>query len=239
MAGAVQRMYTHIDEGYELVNHLFSAGLDRAWRGRAAEVAAASGGARWLDLCTGTGEMAAALARRAPPGVTVTALDFSLPMVRHARAKSANGGVRFLLGDAARLPFADGSFDLVTISFATRNLEAGGPLEGFFREVRRVLAAGGSFVHLETSQPAVAPVRALFRAYVRATVTPLGRLVTGAAGPYRFLTRSVLGFHDLGGLAALLEAAGFAEVTARPLMLGAVAIHEARAGVGAGEPDGA
>ena len=115
-----------------------------------------------------------------------------------------------------------------TISFATRNLKAAAPLESFFSEVRRVLRPGGCFVHLETSQPESSAVRAMFRAYVKATITPLGRMVTGAPGPYRFLTRSVLGFHDGGELTEILERAGFAEVHVEPLLLGAVAIHSAR-----------
>jgi len=220
-------MYTRIDGGYELVNHLFSLWLDVGWRRRAASRAAATGGERWLDVCTGTGEMAIDLRRLAPEGTRVVGLDFSLPMLRHVRDKTSSAGVDLVLGDAGRLPFEDESFDLATISFATRNLKAAGPLEGFFAEVHRVLRPGGSFVHLETSQPESGPVRALFRTYVRATITPLGRLVTGAPGPYRFLTKSVLKFHGRQELSEVLARAGFEEVTVEPLLLGAVAIHSA------------
>ena len=225
MTKAIQRMYGRIDRGYETVNHLFSLGLDVRWRRAAAARAARLGGTRWLDLCTGTGEMAAELVRLAPGRVRLVAVDFSRPML--ARARDKVGEVDRLLGDAGRLPFDRGSFDLVTLSFATRNLARAAPLERFFGEARRVLRPGGSLVHLETSQPGSPLVRALFRAWVRATVTPLGVLVTGAAGPYRFLTSSVLGFHGSAELAELLRAAGFSEVTAEPLMLGAVAIHHA------------
>ena len=224
---AIQRMYTRIDHGYELVNHLFSLWLDVRWRAVAARQAAERGGARWLDLCTGTGEMAAALSRRAPPGTQVVALDFSAPMLHRARAKRDATDVGFVLGDAGRLPFGDGAFDLVTISFATRNLRGAGPLETFFSEVHRVLAPGGSFVHLETSQPEGDLTGRLFRGYVRAAVTPIGRLVTGAAGPYRFLTTSVLRFHGARELTDILEESGFDEVTVDPMLLGAVAIHHA------------
>jgi demethylmenaquinone methyltransferase/2-methoxy-6-polyprenyl-1,4-benzoquinol methylase len=225
---AIKAMYARIDRGYELVNHLFSFGLDVSWRRRAARRATDRGGARWLDLCTGTGEMASELARSgAAVGALVVGTDFSLPMLRVAKAKRADeSGVSLVLADARELPFADGAFDVVTISFATRNLRDG-PLGPFFAEVLRVLAAGGRFVHLETSQPESRFVKALFRLYVRSAITPLGVLVTGAAGPYRFLTRSVERFFGRDEFAAVLLDAGFESVSSETVMLGAVAIHEA------------
>jgi demethylmenaquinone methyltransferase/2-methoxy-6-polyprenyl-1,4-benzoquinol methylase len=227
MSQAIQKMYTRIDRGYELVNHLFSLYMDRGWRRRAARMAASQGGSRWLDLCTGTGEMALDLERLAPPGTKVLAADFSLPMLRQALRKPGANKVGFALADAGELPFADETFDLVTISFATRNLESSKPLEVFFCEVRRVLRPGGVFVHLETSQPPSPPINALFRGYVRATIPLLGRLVTGVAGPYRFLAGSVVRFHGAEELAEILRRSGFAQVGLSPLLLGAVAIHRA------------
>lgn len=220
-------MYTRINRGYELVNHLFSLNMDTGWRRRAARLAAEGSGARWLDLCTGTGEMAIDLRRLAPEGAEVIGADFSRPMLRQARAKPGAERIAFLLADAAALPFAEASFDLVTISFATRNLAGAGPLETFFREIHRVLRPGGRFVHLETSQPPSRPINFVFRHYVRATIPPLGRLVTGSTGPYRFLASSVVRFHGAAELTALLRAAGFSRVEHQALLFGAVAIHRA------------
>ncbi len=227
MSKAVQRMYTRIDRGYELVNHLFTLNLDRWWRRRAARLASEHRAGRWLDLCTGTGEMAIALNDRARDDTTVVAVDFSLPMVRQARGKPKSEGIDFLIADASQLPFSEGSFDLVTISFATRNLKSSKPLEVFFGEIHRILSQGGMLVHLETSQPTSPVVNPLFRTYVKATIPPLGKLVTGAAGPYRFLANSVLRFHGREELDRLLVGSGFSEVDSSPLLLGAVAIHRA------------
>jgi demethylmenaquinone methyltransferase/2-methoxy-6-polyprenyl-1,4-benzoquinol methylase len=219
-------MYTRIDRGYELVNHLFSLYLDTHWRREAARLAARQSGRRWLDLCSGTGEMALALSRLQDRDARVIAVDFSLPMLRQAQAKG-HSELDLVLADAADLPFGDGTFDLVTIAFATRNLEGTGPLSRFFAEVLRVLAPGGSFIHLETSQPEGRLTRALFHGYVRTTITPIGTLVTGVPGPYRFLTQSVLRFRGQEHLAAGLTEIGFDEVTVHPLLFGAVAIHHA------------
>lgn len=227
MSKAVQRMYTRIDRGYELVNHLFTLNLDRWWRRKAARLAAEHREGRWLDLCTGTGEMAMALAGRATGETRVFAVDFSLPMIRQARSKPNAVGVEFLISDAATLPFGEGTFDLVTISFATRNLESSRPLEVFFGEVHRILSPGGTMVHLETSQPTNPAVSSLFKLYVKSTIPPLGKLVTGAVGPYRFLASSVLRFHGAAELEGILTRAGFADVESSPLLLGAVAIHRA------------
>ena len=229
VSGSIQKMYTQIDQGYELVNHLFSFYLDVWWRRRAIQIAQEGGGAKWLDLCTGTGETAIALKERAPEGTLIVGADFSQSMLSVASSKPGADGVRWTLADASKLPFEDGTFDLVTISFATRNLKAAKPLPSFFSEIRRVLAPGGRFVHLETSRPPNSVINFFFRQYVRASVVPLGTIVTGAAGPYRFLTSSVLEFHGAEELSGIMRESGFSRVEHHPIMLGGVAIHVAEA----------
>jgi len=214
---------------YETVNRVLTLGLDRPWRRTAAKRAARGGGARWLDVCSGTGEMAESLSRRAGDGVEIVALDFSPPMLERARAKEMASPVRFVLGDVKRLPFPDGCFDLVTISFATRNINLSRDiLTATYAEFRRVLRPGGRFVNLETSQPKSRIVRALFHAYVKTTVRRVGTRLSGSRAGYAYLASTIPRFYGAAELADILRGAGFATVSVRPLLLGAAAIHIAK-----------
>lgn len=222
----LREIFGEIAGSYEKVNRVLTLGLDRGWRRRAARLAARGGGRRWLDVCSGTGEMAADLARRAPAGAELVALDFSLPMLARARTKPELAGTAFVLGDVKRLPFPDAAFDLVTISFATRNINLSRPVvEATFREFGRVLRPGGRFVNLETSQPPNPLVRAVFRAYVGALVRRVGRRLSGTLSGYAYLASSIRGFYGAGELAEVLRAAGFAPVSFKRLFFGAAAIH--------------
>src|SRR4051812_44244770 len=147
-ARRVNDLFATIAPRYDLINDLQSFGLHRHWKQRLVRLANGRPGERALDLCCGTGDVAFALARR---GMEVTGLDFSAPMlaVAEQRLKTrglgqpAGGGglaVRFLRGDAQRIPFPDASFDLVTISYGLRNLA---DWEKGLREMRRVVRPGG------------------------------------------------------------------------------------------------
>jgi demethylmenaquinone methyltransferase/2-methoxy-6-polyprenyl-1,4-benzoquinol methylase len=224
----LREIFGEVAGTYELVNRVLTLGLDRPWRRKAAKRAARGGGTRWLDVCSGTGEMAEDLSRRAGDGVEIVALDFSRPMLERARAKGMAGRVRFVLGDVKRLPFPDGRFDLVTISFATRNINLSRDiLTATYAEVRRVLRPGGRFVNLETSQPKNRFVRALFHAYVKVMVRRVGTRISGSRAGYAYLASTIPRFYGAAELAAILREAGFAAVSVRPLFLGAAAIHVA------------
>src|ERR1035437_432321 len=121
-AHAVLETFAPIPGTYEMVNHVLTFGLDRYWRRRAARRAVQPGVAVCLDVCTGTGEMAMGLCRAGRGRVAVTAVDFCEPMIREAVRKYKAHGIVFQLANAADLPFPDSHFDLVTISFALRNL---------------------------------------------------------------------------------------------------------------------
>lgn len=222
----LREIFGEIAGSYERVNRALTLGLDRGWRRRAARLAAGGGGARWLDVCSGTGEMAQALARRAAAGTDLVAVDFSLPMLARARTKPGLERTGFVLADVKRLPFPDAAFDLVTISFATRNINLSREiLESTFREFRRVLRPGGRFVNLETSQPAVRVIRALFRGYVGLVVRRVGLRLSGTQAGYAYLASSIRGFYGAGELADVLRAAGFDDVSFERLMFGAAAVH--------------
>jgi demethylmenaquinone methyltransferase/2-methoxy-6-polyprenyl-1,4-benzoquinol methylase len=224
----IREMYGELHATYELVNRLMTFGLDGFWRRRAAADACAAGGRRWLDVCTGTGEMAECLARRAAPGTAVFAVDFSLPMLRKALAKRSCRGVAFAAGASGALPFPDGSFDLVTMSFATRNVNASREaLVGTFREFHRVLRPGGVFVNLETSRPPARLIRSLLHCYVRAIVRRLGSIISGSRTGYCYLCHTLTRFYGAEELSGLIREAGFPRVSFRRLTWGVVAVHRA------------
>lgn len=232
MSSGLKELFAEVAPTYERVNRVLTLGLDRRWRRRAARLAVRGGGTRWLDVCTGTGETAAELARRAPAGTIVLAADFCASMLAVGREKSLGARERpvfALLADVRRLPFPDASLDLITISFATRNLNLSEEiLTETFRELHRVLRPGGRFVNLETSQPPRRLIRAIFHAYVRAFVRPLGFRISGSRAGYAYLASTIPRFYGAETLAGILRAAGFGEVTFRRLTFGAAAIHVAR-----------
>jgi demethylmenaquinone methyltransferase/2-methoxy-6-polyprenyl-1,4-benzoquinol methylase len=226
VARPLRELYTELSDTYEKTNRVLTLGFDRIWRRKAARRAAAGGGGTWLDVCSGTGEMAQDLARLAPAGTRIVALDFSLPMLSHARSKSMAVPVSFVLGDVKQLPLADASVDLITVSFATRNLNLSRDvLDATFREFRRALKPGGRFMNLETSQPRRGLIRALFHAYAAVIVKRVGYRLSGSRAGYAYLAASMRTFYGSDELASIIKEAGFSPVEAAPLLLGAAAIH--------------
>jgi len=224
----IRNIFAQVSGTYERLNHILTFGFDVASRKRAARIAAAGGGTRWADLCTGTGETAAYLCRLAPPGAEVHAVDFCEPMLAEARTKPEAGRITFHVADVTALPFADASFDLLTMSFATRNINTSRDmLIRRFAEFRRVLKPGGRFVNLETSQPSPAPLRAGFHAFVKLLVERVGARVSGSRAAYAYLAHTIPRFYGPEQLADLLRQAGFAQVSFRRLFCGIAAIHQA------------
>jgi demethylmenaquinone methyltransferase/2-methoxy-6-polyprenyl-1,4-benzoquinol methylase len=225
--GFVRRIFSEVPATYELVNHVLTLGLDIAWRRRAARRAVKTGGTRWLDVCTGTGEMAALLSRLAPKGTCVYAVDLTPAMVAEARRKPGAALTRLSIADVKALPFADQSLDLITISFATRNINLGKDiLVQTFAEFRRVLRPGGRFVNLETSQPTSSIVRRGFHLYVKLFVRSLGARISGSKAGYAYLAHTMPRFYPAEKLADLMRQAGFQDVTYERMLLGVAAIHE-------------
>ncbi|MFO8101549.1 MAG: ubiquinone/menaquinone biosynthesis methyltransferase [Dehalococcoidia bacterium] len=226
----LQKVYTEVPPTYEFLNHLLTLGLDINWRKKAARMAAIAKGTHWLDVGIGTGEMAANLHLLAPESTQVIALDFSLPMMRRALEKPEAKGINFILAEAVRLPFQDGSFDAITFSFACRNVDSSGKgnITRCYEELYRILKSGGILVNLETSQPKHKFIRRLFHLYVELAVHRLGRMVSGSKAAYSYLARSMRGFYSPEELADIMLQAGFSEVSFKRLLLGAAAIHRAK-----------
>jgi demethylmenaquinone methyltransferase / 2-methoxy-6-polyprenyl-1,4-benzoquinol methylase len=227
MPPALREIFSGLAATYERVNHALTLGFDISWRRRAARAAARDGGALWLDVCSGTGDMARQLGRRAAPSTRIVALDFCRPMLDLSAARPrTEGPLEFVLADAARLPFPGGAFDLITVAFATRNLNLSrAALSATFGEFHRALKPGGRYVNLETSQPRFRVVRFFFRAYVRIFVRAVGRRLSGTEPGYAYLSASIPEFYPPEELAGILREAGFSRVAFRRLMFGAAAIH--------------
>lgn len=230
-------MFTGLAQRYDLLNLLLSQGQDRRWRRRAAQLTRAQPGARVLDVCTGTGALAALLRRRVGPTGEVIGIDLTEGMIELAQTRVA--GVRFLVGDACQLPFQDGSFDAATIAFGLRNIHDPGLA---LAELGRVLRPGGRAVVLEFSQ--VRPLwRPAYRWYSRHVIPRIARAVLGGDSAYRYLTDSIASFAPPDVVSAWLREAGFDSVRHHRMTAGVVAIHVARRhgllSLSPGEPIGA
>ena len=210
----VRRMFDRIAPVYDAMNRLMTAGLDQRWR-RLAVAGAVRPGDRVLDVCCGTGDLALAAAES---GGRVTGLDFSAPMLERARRKSS--AIAWVEGDALALPFADGSFDAVTIGFGLRNLPN---VERGLAELRRVLRPDGRLAILEITRPQglLAP---FYRFWFDGVIPLAGKVLPGGSA-YSYLPASVRRFPAPEGLAKLLDEAGFAEIRWRLFAGGIVALH--------------
>lgn len=220
----VQRMFSEIAPRYDLLNRVLSLGIDRSWR-RAAIAALGwerRPAGRYLDLCAGTLDVAAALASAAGFSGHVVAADFAEPMLRSGLVKGHSGRIGPVVADALSLPLEDGSCDGALVAFGIRNVSG---LDAALAEVHRVLAPGARFVILEFSTPRVAAFRAAYHFYFRRVLPVIGGLVSGNASAYRYLPESVMHFPEGGVLAARMLHAGFTRVSWRPLTQGIAALH--------------
>lgn len=231
-AKPLQRMFTAVPPRYDLINRVITWGMDERWRRAAARACLAAKPKRVLDIGCGTGDLIINIARLSKVDIELAGLDYSPPMLVKAAAKAARLApgkkVTFIEGDVTSLPFPDGYFDCVGISFAFRNLTYKNPLSQLhLAEVLRVLAPGGRYVIVETSQPQCRLVRWLFHLYLRLFVANVGQWLSGNKGAYHYLAESAADFYTSGEVKELLVGAGFREVSYRPLFFGATGIHVA------------
>jgi len=225
-AAYVRAMFTGIAPTYDRLNRLMSLGLDRQWRRWAVVHARLQPGDRALDVATGTGDIAFALARRVGPEGEVVGVDFSDGMLdlagSKARAQGVAGFVRFQWADALELPFEDGEFDAATVGFAGRNVT---DLSRFFSEMRRVVRPGGKVVHLEISRPKLPVFRILFRLYFYHLVPLIEGRLAGSRDAYTYLPNSLTIFPGVDELARIMRDAGLREVRFYPLAFGSITMH--------------
>lgn len=220
----VQRIFSQIAPRYDLLNHLLSFNIDKAWRRRAIaslnwERAPAG---TYVDLCAGTLDVSAELAGRPGFAGRVIGADFAEPMLRAGVGKSSPTVVSPVVADALDLPLADGSASGAIVAFGIRNVTK---LDAALREIHRVLEPGARFVILEFTTPRSALVRAGYHAYFHHILPQIGALVSGHRTAYAYLPRSVANFPIEEDLAARFRNAGFVDVQWRTLTLGVAAIH--------------
>jgi len=218
----VRSMFAAIAPRYDLLNHLLSLNVDRSWRRAAVRRLAweQRPDGTYLDLCAGTLDLAATLARAPGFRGTVLGADFVLPML--ARGKGKAPRTRPVGADALALPFVDARFDGAMVAFGVRNLA---DLDAGLRETHRVLRPGARFVVLEFTTPRFAPLRALYLFYFRRVLPAIGRAVSKHRDAYTYLPESVLDFPDPDAFARRLEAAGFSNVRHEILTGGICALH--------------
>ena len=223
-AAAVRRMFSSIAPRYDLLNHLLSANVDRAWRRRAVDrlgwERAPAG--TYLDNCAGTLDLAVELARRAGFGGRVVGSDFTFAMLERGTDKLAALPVEPACADALALPFRDAAFDGATVGFGVRNLA---DLYAGLAELARVLKPGARLVILEFTTPSWQPFRALYLGYFLRVLPLVGRMVSRHSTAYTYLPESVRQFPEPPELAARLERAGFGQVGWKTLSGGIAALH--------------
>ncbi len=215
----VRAMFDRIARVYDRMNSVMTAGMHHRWRRRAVDLARVGPGSRALDVATGTGDLAIALARRVGADGEVIGSDFSEGMLELARRKAPD--ITFEHGNALALPYDDASFDAATVGFGARNFS---DLEQGLREMRRVVRPGGRVVILEITTPQKPPLSLFYRAWFDRIVPALGRF-TGESEAYTYLPNSVKRFPGPRDLAAALERAGLVRVRYVLTAGGIIALH--------------
>jgi demethylmenaquinone methyltransferase/2-methoxy-6-polyprenyl-1,4-benzoquinol methylase len=225
----VAAMFDRTARRYDLVNDVLSLGQDRIWRRATAAAVDAGPGELVLDLGAGTGTSTDAFTTL---GARAIACDFSLGMLRTGvRRRGGSGlsgggvrGVTFVAGDALRLPFADGVFDAVSISFALRNVS---DTAAALREMLRVARPGARLVICEFSRPTIRSFDLVYTQYLMKLLPQVARAASSNPESYEYLAESIRAWHDQAALARVIQGTGWERVAWRNLNLGIVALHRA------------
>ena len=216
----VAAMFDGVAKRYDLVNDLLSLGRTRAWRKATTAAINPQPGMKILDLAAGTGSSSAPLAGG---GADVIPADFSEGML--AAGRKARPHLAFTKADALNLPFADGEFDVATISFGLRNTQN---TARALAEMLRVVKPGGELVVCEFSSPTFAPFRTIYTNYLMKALPAIARRSSSNPDAYIYLAESIRAWPNQGALAAEITAAGWVDVSWKNLTGGVVAVHKAR-----------
>lgn len=215
----VARMFDDVAARYDLTNDVMSLGQDRRWRKLVVEAIAPRPGECILDIAAGTGTSSLPLQEA---GAEVVAADFSLGMLRHGRTRQE--GLPFAAADAMQLPFADASFDVVTMSFGLRNVA---DTAAALREFARVTRPGGRVVICEFSRPTNPAFAKVYTEYLMGILPKVARRVGSNAESYVYLAESIQAWPDQAALARIIGASGWAQTKWRDVSGGIVALHHA------------
>ena len=214
---AVASMFDAVARRYDLVNDLLSLGRTKAWRKKVVKLIKPAPGMKILDIAAGPGSSSEPLYKA---GAEVTALDFSEGML--AQGRKARPYLKFVKGDAMKLPFGDNEFDVTTISFGLRNTK---DYEVALREALRVTKVGGRMVIVEFSTPTFPPFRKLYMNYLMRTLPKIARKTSSNPVAYEYLAESIRAWPNQEQLAAKMSANGWSNPTWKNLTGGVVAVH--------------
>lgn len=224
----VREMFDNIAPAYDFMNRAMTFGIDRLWRAKAVGIIRNACPGEILDVATGTADLAIEMARKMPQS-RVTGIDLSEGMVSLGREKVEKAGlqerVSLTTGDCLALPFADCSFDCVTVAYGVRNFER---LADGYREMLRVLRPGGLLCVIELSTPQSPWVRPFYNFYTRHIIPAIGRLVSDDRRAYTYLPESIAAVAQGREMTDMIAEAGFAEAQYRRLTFGACTIYTAR-----------
>ena len=220
----VRSLFATIADRYDFITVMLSYGQDRRWKRRIVALAQPAAGRRALDLATGTGDIAFALAAA---GARVVGLDITHRMIELAIGKATEraASCSFLVGDMIALPFPDRSFDLVTTGYGLRNVP---DLAVAVDEIARVLTPGGLALSLDFNRPANGLVRRAYLLYLTVVGSVLGWMLHGDPDTYRYIPASIRRYPGAEAVGRMMEARGFTEVRYVPVLGGLMAIHRAQ-----------
>ena len=220
-------MFNNIAGRYDFLNHFLSMGIDVLWRRKAIRLLKAGEPKNILDIATGTGDFAIECLRLNPD--KVTGIDISAGMVEVGKAKikkkKLEDKIELLSGDSENLPFADNTFDAITVGFGVRNFEN---LKKGLSEMNRVLKPGGKVAVLEFSKPKRFPVKQLYSFYFKRITPMIGKLLSKDASAYTYLPESVQAFPDGENFTAILKEVGFKNTAIHSLTFGIATIYIAQ-----------
>ncbi|MCH8546563.1 MAG: bifunctional demethylmenaquinone methyltransferase/2-methoxy-6-polyprenyl-1,4-benzoquinol methylase UbiE [Cryomorphaceae bacterium] len=220
----VAQMFDNIAHSYDRLNHILSLGIDKGWRKRLLKLARQQPSDYILDVATGTGDLAIALAKLQPK--KITGVDISNGMLdigrQKVKRKMLDKRIELTYGDSEDLPFEDHSFDLVTVAFGVRNFEN---LEKGLKEMNRVLKPGGQLLVLEFSQPEMFPFAQIYKFYFKYILPGIGRMLSKDSSAYTYLPASVEAFPYGKAFTDVLESCGYSDTSIRKLTLGVASIY--------------
>lgn len=223
----VQEMFDSIAPAYDFMNRAMTFGIDKLWRAKAVKMINRQSPKTILDVATGTGDLAIKLAKTLNIE-KVTGIDLSEGMITVGRKKINEAGlsnkIELEQGDCLALPFADNSFDCITVAYGVRNFER---LEAGYKEMQRVLKDGGMLCVIELSTPTSPIVKPLYKFYTRYIIPFVGRLVSKDVRAYSYLPESIAAVPQGTEMLALMRNAGFADCKYRPLTFGTCTIYTA------------
>lgn len=223
----VEQMFDNISGKYDLLNRILSMGIDVSWRKKVVKSVKKEKPKSILDIATGTGDLAIAMAKATDAKITGFDLSAGMLEVGKVKVKDENlqDQIEMIQGDAENMPFEDNSFDVITVSFGVRNFEN---LEKGLNEIYRVLKPGGKFIILEFSQPESFPMKQLYGFYSRSILPRIGKKISKDQSAYTYLPDSVQAFPYGNEMKKILKKSNFVNPYDKKLTFGIASIYESK-----------